>query len=73
MVPAEARNAMPVESPCNKVCTIDPASQLCRGCGRTLTEIAQWTVLTDAARARVMAGLPQRLARMQGQAAAAAT
>jgi predicted Fe-S protein YdhL (DUF1289 family) len=73
MVPAGSQHAMPVESPCNKVCTIDPASQLCRGCGRTLTEIAQWTVLTDAARARVMAELPQRLARMQGPAAAAAT
>jgi uncharacterized protein len=73
MVPAESQDAMPVETPCNKICTIDPACGLCRGCGRTLTEIAQWTALTDVGRARVMAELPQRLARMNGQAAAAAS
>lgn len=52
---------MPIETPCNKVCTIDPASRLCAGCGRSLDEIARWTALTDAERARVMAELPQRL------------
>jgi hypothetical protein len=52
---------MPIETPCNKVCTIDPASHLCAGCGRSLDEIARWTALTDAERARVMAELPQRL------------
>jgi predicted Fe-S protein YdhL (DUF1289 family) len=52
---------MPIQTPCNKVCTIDPASRLCAGCGRSLDEIARWTALTDAERARVMAELPQRL------------
>jgi uncharacterized protein len=52
---------MPIQTPCNKVCTIDPASGLCAGCGRSLDEIARWTALTDAERARVMAVLPQRL------------
>jgi predicted Fe-S protein YdhL (DUF1289 family) len=52
---------MPIQTPCNKVCTIDPASRLCAGCGRSLDEIAGWTALTDAERARVMAQLPQRL------------
>jgi predicted Fe-S protein YdhL (DUF1289 family) len=28
------------------------------GCGRTLSEIAQWTRLTDAERAAIMAALP---------------
>ena len=28
-------------SPCIKVCIVDPRSGLCRGCGRTLAEIAQ--------------------------------
>jgi predicted Fe-S protein YdhL (DUF1289 family) len=54
---------MPIQSPCNKICTIDPACGLCRGCGRTLNEIAQWSTLTDMARARIMAELPERLAR----------
>jgi uncharacterized protein len=59
-----------VESPCNKVCTVDPASSLCIGCGRNLTEIAGWLGFTDAERTRIMAELPTRLAklRMPGRA-----
>jgi len=53
---------MAIASPCTKVCTIDPRSQLCRGCGRTLDEIARWTSLGDGERARIIAELPGRLA-----------
>jgi hypothetical protein len=52
---------MPIASPCTKVCTIDPRSQLCRGCGRTLDEIARWMSLGDGERRRITAELPQRL------------
>ena len=52
---------MPIVSPCTKVCTIDPRSGLCRGCGRTLGEIAQWMSLGERERERVMAELPRRL------------
>jgi len=52
----------PIASPCTKVCTIDPASRLCRGCGRSLDEIAGWMSLSDSERARIMAELPRRLA-----------
>ncbi|HAH11902.1 MAG TPA: DUF1289 domain-containing protein, partial [Alphaproteobacteria bacterium] len=31
-----------MESPCIRVCTIEPVSGYCRGCGRTMPEIAQW-------------------------------
>ena len=31
-----------IESPCNKICAIDPVSGLCVGCGRTLAEIEGW-------------------------------
>jgi predicted Fe-S protein YdhL (DUF1289 family) len=71
MFAARPPRAMPMQSPCNRICTIEPNSGLCRGCGRTLTEIAEWTTLTDAARTRVMAELRQRLARMGAQSAAA--
>lgn len=53
-----------IESPCIKVCAMEPATGLCRGCGRSLDEIAAWTAMPQAARARVMADLPGRLARM---------
>jgi predicted Fe-S protein YdhL (DUF1289 family) len=51
---------MPIASPCNKVCTIDPRSGLCHGCGRTLAEIAQWGSMSDSERQRIMAELPGR-------------
>jgi predicted Fe-S protein YdhL (DUF1289 family) len=51
-----------IDSPCNKVCTVDPISALCIGCGRSLTEIEGWTRFSADERARVMAQLPQRLA-----------
>ena len=53
---------MTIASPCTKVCTIDPRSGLCHGCGRTLDEIARWGSLSDAERSRIMAELPQRRA-----------
>jgi len=52
-----------IESPCVKMCTLDARSGLCLGCGRTVEEIARWTAMGAAERARVMGELPQRLAR----------
>jgi len=51
-----------IESPCVKICTLDVRSAVCLGCGRTLAEIAGWGSMSAAARARVMAELPDRLA-----------
>jgi predicted Fe-S protein YdhL (DUF1289 family) len=63
MLPTNPRQqAMPIASPCTKVCTIDPRSKLCVGCGRSLAEIAQWGSISDAERSRIMAELPQRFA-----------
>ncbi|HRK23808.1 MAG TPA: DUF1289 domain-containing protein [Beijerinckiaceae bacterium] len=50
-------------SPCIKLCTIDPGTGLCAGCGRTLEEIAAWSMMTDAERIALNAALPDRLAR----------
>jgi len=49
-----------IASPCVNVCRIDPATRRCQGCARTPDEIARWTALTDAERARIMAELPAR-------------
>ncbi|HXE87565.1 MAG TPA: DUF1289 domain-containing protein [Hyphomicrobiaceae bacterium] len=53
----------PIQSPCNRVCTIDEATGLCAGCGRTLDEIARWSQLTDEERQRILASLPDRCGR----------
>jgi predicted Fe-S protein YdhL (DUF1289 family) len=53
IVSADRRGPV-IESPCNRVCTLDPASGLCLGCGRSLDEITRWTQMTDAERALVL-------------------
>jgi predicted Fe-S protein YdhL (DUF1289 family) len=51
-----------IESPCVKICTLDARSRMCLGCGRSIDEIARWTALSAAERARVMSELPARIA-----------
>jgi predicted Fe-S protein YdhL (DUF1289 family) len=38
---------MPVPSPCINVCTLDEVRGLCRGCLRTLDEIARWSSMSE--------------------------
>jgi uncharacterized protein len=49
-----------IETPCINVCVVD-RSGYCVGCGRSLSEIASWSTLSNEARRRIMAALPQRL------------
>ncbi len=51
-----------METPCIKNCTLDAASGLCLGCGRTVDEIAGWAGLSAGERARIMAELASRKA-----------
>jgi uncharacterized protein len=41
---------------------IDPKTNLCFGCGRTLPEIARWHRMDSAERLSVMEGLAARMA-----------
>lgn len=50
-----------IESPCIKICALDPASDLCLGCGRALDEIARWYGMSREERLRIMAELPTRI------------
>ncbi|AXS40105.1 DUF1289 domain-containing protein [Breoghania sp. L-A4] len=56
-------------SPCIKICVIDQASGLCRGCARTLDEIAAWGGLDDSARQTITDRLPARMAALAGETA----
>ena len=51
-------------SPCIGVCVINPQTQLCDGCYRTLEEIAAWWDCTPAQKHTVLARLEQRMARI---------
>jgi uncharacterized protein len=53
---------MSQETPCIAVCMMDPRTNLCFGCGRTLPEIARWSGMDSAERLAVMALLPTRMA-----------
>lgn len=47
-------------SPCIQVCRIDPASGICRGCLRTLDEIAGWSNSTNAQKREVLDRVHER-------------
>lgn len=52
----------PVESPCVRICVVDPQTRLCIGCHRSMEEIAGWVGMTPEARRAVIADLPTRAA-----------
>jgi predicted Fe-S protein YdhL (DUF1289 family) len=51
-----------VASPCKNICRMHEPSGQCVGCGRTLDEIALWSVLDDDDKRSIWALLPARLA-----------
>jgi len=53
-----------VNSPCIKVCQMDPVRGVCIGCCRTLDEIARWSHMSDEERVAVMEKLAERRAQL---------
>ncbi len=51
-------------SPCVGVCVMNPQTQLCEGCFRTLDEIAGWWDYPPSQKQAVLAQLDDRLARI---------
>ncbi len=51
-------------SPCVGVCVINPQTQLCEGCFRTLDEIAGWWDYTPNQKRAVLTQLDDRLTRI---------
>jgi hypothetical protein len=54
-------NFSDIETPCVKICVVDPETQFCIGCGRTRNEIADWIGMGATARHTVMLELPERV------------
>jgi uncharacterized protein len=52
-----------LETPCIEICEIDLRTGLCRGCGRSLDEVARWSEMSQEERHGVMAMLPARRSR----------
>lgn len=51
---------MEVASPCVNVCQMDPQTGLCRGCLRTIDEIAGWMDYSTAEKLQVLERLDER-------------
>jgi predicted Fe-S protein YdhL (DUF1289 family) len=55
-------NQPKIETPCVKICVVDPETGFCIGCGRTRGEIGGWLGMSADQRRTVMADLPERVA-----------
>jgi predicted Fe-S protein YdhL (DUF1289 family) len=53
-----------IASPCVDVCTLDDATGWCRGCGRTIMEISNWSAKPAGERLAIRAALPKRMAQL---------
>jgi predicted Fe-S protein YdhL (DUF1289 family) len=47
-------------SPCINICEIDPKTNICIGCGRTMKEIANWINLSVEEKKRLLLELKKR-------------
>lgn len=56
-----------MRTPCIRVCSLDPLTRLCAGCGRTTDEIAGWMRFSDEERETIMENLPGRLAALASE------
>jgi predicted Fe-S protein YdhL (DUF1289 family) len=57
-----AMNQPAIETPCIKICVVDPETGFCIGCGRTRGEIGGWLGMSVEQRRTVMETLPERVA-----------
>jgi uncharacterized protein len=58
----DAQHFPDIETPCVKICVVEPETGFCIGCGRTRGEIADWIAMAPDERHKVMEGLPERVA-----------
>jgi uncharacterized protein len=50
-----------VPSPCVSICRMDPVTELCEGCLRTLDEIAAWGRMEDGEKKEVWRLIAERI------------
>jgi uncharacterized protein len=55
----EAADPLP-ESPCVGICLLDPATRRCRGCLRTIAEIAAWYEASEVEKHLILARIAER-------------
>lgn len=60
-VPMNANPLPEIETPCIKVCVVDPESGFCIGCGRNRLEIGSWLGFSPAQRTDIIVELKVRV------------
>ena len=61
MVPDGSMSIEPIPvSPCLGICLMDPATRMCRGCLRTIAEIAGWYDASPAEKRTILERLAAR-------------
>jgi len=51
-----------VPSPCTDLCSINPETELCEGCYRTIDEIAEWSHYSDQEKLEILSAIKKRKA-----------
>jgi uncharacterized protein len=51
-----------IETPCIKICVVEPETGFCIGCGRTRMEIGSWIGMSPEDRRAIISALPERVA-----------
>jgi len=54
------------KSPCQKICKLDPTTDICTVCGRTMMQIQDWPIYTDEQRSVIMKTLKARRKQKNG-------
>ncbi len=49
-----------VPSPCVKICVLDPDTRMCRGCFRSIDEVAEWVEYSPEEKLAVLERIAQR-------------
>lgn len=56
--PAEHQGPLP--TPCINVCQMNPSNGYCQGCWRTIAEITDWGVASEAKKMQIWLAISQR-------------
>ena len=49
-----------IESPCNRICTLDDRTGWCLGCWRTIEEIIEWGLASEERKREILETLEER-------------
>ena len=55
-----SRHAGPMPSPCISLCVMNPDTDLCQGCQRSIDEIIEWSTATEPRKRAIWLAIQER-------------